>query len=477
MPAVDVDPLSFALRPPPNETPEARQFRQQREAEAKARSNKIDELLRVEREAAKRKKGAQADVKLLLLGQAESGKSTLQKQFQLLYAPETMESERASWRPVVYLNVLAAVRDILDAIDADEDPAYLSDKSSTTDSKRSQRAEVYQRQLYNLRLRLAPLLSIEESLTRSLAAAGHGLSSVSRGPLVRAGWASRSHGSNSTGDFEEEIIDDRDPYGPSTSTSSVGNKMTSEAVTAHLFFESAEHIHELWKHPVVRTMIKRRKLRLQDSKEFFLHEIGRIASPYYLPSTEDILRSRLQTLGVAEYTFPMKVGRKEVAWRLFDVGGSRGQRHAWVPFFEDANAIIFMAPISAFDQYLEEDYKVNRIDDSLQTFTSVCSNPLLKNVHLVLFLNKIDILQQKIQAGIKVRKYITSFGNRNNEYHEVSEYFTAHFHQVHRKNNADRRRALYTHLTSVIDTQATQDIISNVRDSIFRGYLQDTSLV
>jgi hypothetical protein len=185
----------------------------------------------------------------------------------------------------------------------------------------------------------------------------------------------------------------------------------------------------------------------------------------------------VQTLGVAEHTFPISVGRKTVTWRLFDVGGSRGQRHAWVPFFEDANAIIFLAPISAFDQYLEEDYKVNRIDDSLQTFTSICSNPLLKNVHLVLFLNKIDILAQKLKAGIKVRKYITSFGDRSNEFHEVSEYFRAHFHQAHRKNNADARRALYTHMTSVVDTRATQDIITNVRDSIFRGYLKETSLV
>ena len=197
----------------------------------------------------------------------------------------------------------------------------------------------------------------------------------------------------------------------------------------------------------------------------------------YLPSTEDILRARLQTLGVAEYTFPMRVGRKEVAWRLFDVGGSRGQRHAWVPFFEDANAIIFLAPISAFDQYLEEDYKVNRIDDSLQTFTSICANPLLKKVHLVLFLNKIDILEQKLKAGIKVRKYITSFANRPNEFHEVAEYFQAHFHQVHRKSNIDQKRSLYTHLTSVVDTKTTQVIISNVRDAIFRGYLKDTSLV
>ena len=173
------------------------------------------------------------------------------------------------------------------------------------------------------------------------------------------------------------------------------------------------------------------------------------------------MRCRLQTLGVAEYNFPMNVGRKAVTWRLFDVGGSRGQRHAWVPFFDDANAIIFLAPISAFDQYLEEDYKVNRIDDSLQMFTSICSNPLLKNVHLVLFLNKIDILHQKLAAGIKVKKFITSFGNRPNEYDEVTAYFRAHFVQSHRKNNVDQRRALYTHMTSVVDTRATQSIITN----------------
>jgi guanine nucleotide-binding protein subunit alpha len=65
---LDVDPLSFALRPPSDETPEVRQFRLRREAAAKARSNTIDELLRVEREALRRKRGTHADVKLLLLG-------------------------------------------------------------------------------------------------------------------------------------------------------------------------------------------------------------------------------------------------------------------------------------------------------------------------------------------------------------------------------------------------------------------------
>lgn len=81
-------------------------------------------------------------------------------------------------------------------------------------------------------------------------------------------------------------------------------------------------------------------------------------------------------------------------------------------------------------QYLEEDGKVNRIHDSLQLFTYICANPLLKSVHLVLFLStfiffyihfsdtnadrvkfcalfcsdKTDILKAKIASGVLVKK-------------------------------------------------------------------------
>jgi hypothetical protein len=40
-------------------------------------------------------------------------------------------------------------------------------------------------------------------------------------------------------------------------------------------------------------------------------------------------------------------------------------------------------------QYLEEDPKTNRIDDSLQLFTAICSNKLLKDAQIVLLLNKV----------------------------------------------------------------------------------------
>ena len=55
-------------------------------------------------------------------------------------------------------------------------------------------------------------------------------------------------------------------------------------------------------------------------------------------------------MGVQEHVFDVNIHGKTVTWHLYDVGGARGQRHSWVPFFEDANAIIFVAPVSAFDQ-------------------------------------------------------------------------------------------------------------------------------
>ena len=90
------------------------------------------------------------------------------------------------------------------------------------------------------------------------------------------------------------------------------------------------------------------------------------------------------------------------------------------------DAIIFLVPVSAFDQvrsslvfislsltlstgfgrgshgrvllevladYNRKDARINRLDDSLQLWRSVVSNKLLANVNFVLFLNKCDLLQ------------------------------------------------------------------------------------
>jgi len=67
------DPLTLAIAPPADETPEQRYAREVAEAEARKVSDEIDEQLKREREGEKRKK---KPVKLLLLGTFLSVPST-----------------------------------------------------------------------------------------------------------------------------------------------------------------------------------------------------------------------------------------------------------------------------------------------------------------------------------------------------------------------------------------------------------------
>ena len=129
--------------PPPleeNESPTDSASRVEREKKAKAVSDEIDKMLAAEKQKRKKKKEA---VRILLLGmcssslyplvitllksasvhhgpsgQAESGKSTTLKNFQLQFAPRAFYSDAESWRTVVYLNLVRSVNCIMDIINA-----------------------------------------------------------------------------------------------------------------------------------------------------------------------------------------------------------------------------------------------------------------------------------------------------------------------------------------------------------------------
>lgn len=78
------DPLALALAPPPNETPAERWAREQREAAARRVSDQIDDQIKAEKAALKKKK---KPIRVLLLGQSESGKSTTVKSILSSFSP------------------------------------------------------------------------------------------------------------------------------------------------------------------------------------------------------------------------------------------------------------------------------------------------------------------------------------------------------------------------------------------------------
>jgi hypothetical protein len=61
------------------------------------------------------------------------------------------------------------------------------------------------------------------------------------------------------------------------------------------------------------------------ASSYFDH-IDVIASSRYLPSDQDVLRSRVKSTGITETTF--RIG--ELSYKLFDVGGQRSERKKWI---------------------------------------------------------------------------------------------------------------------------------------------------
>ncbi len=62
---------------------------------------------------------------------------------------------------------------------------------------------------------------------------------------------------------------------------------------------------------------------------------------------------------------------------------SCSQRAAWCSYFDDANAILFLAPISCFDELLAEDRRVNRLEDSFLLWKGIIQSKLLAKCIIV----------------------------------------------------------------------------------------------
>ncbi|KAG1792338.1 G-protein alpha subunit [Suillus plorans] len=451
---VQDDAWSNIFKPPPNESVEERRDRIARQQEAQRVSREIDESILESKKLFDKKKKA---IKVLLLGQAESGKSTMLRNFQLAFCPTYFHGEALIWKTIIQLNLIGSVKKLLSIV---EDELEMSGprSRSPTGSTSSSLSDHHRR----TRMRLLPLLSMETNLTRQLLPEHY---DPSRTPeiCVRAGSGWKTV-------LERVTLERRVP--PTGQRRPMTNDGRSKDDPTLVLAASKNDIISLWEDESVREVLKRRGVRLEDSPGFFLTDTARIATVDYEPTEEDIVRARLRTFGVEEHRFLQDNGSE---WYIYDVGGSRCMRPQWVPYFDDVQAIIFLAPLS-FNQVLEEDRQVNRLEDSIYLWKEVCSNPLLARANIILFLNKMDILQKTLAAGIKVATYVPSYGSTPNDVENVTKYFKEKFRAYH-KRLSPRPRTFFCHETSAIDTKATQAVLAGVRDGILRHHLEELNVI
>ena len=94
---------------------------------------------------------------------------------------------------------------------------------------------------------------------------------------------------------------------------------------------------------------------------------------------------------------------------MYDVGGQRGERRKWIQVFDGIDAILFIIAASDFDQNLREDNNKNRLHEALSVFKDICGSRFLRKAGMIVFLNKQDIFQQKLEQGRKLEKYFPEY--------------------------------------------------------------------
>lgn len=142
----------------------------------------------------------------------------------------------------------------------------------------------------------------------------------------------------------------------------------------------------------------------------YFESIDRIGVPDYIPTDQDVLRSRVKTTGITETCF--RIG--ELNYKLFDVGGQRSERKKWMHCFENVTAIVFLVAISEYDQVLVEDETMNRMQEALTLFDSICNSRWFVKTSIILFLNKIDLFKEKLPKS-PMGKYFPDYTGKNLE--------------------------------------------------------------
>ncbi|KAF3915094.1 hypothetical protein ABW21_db0209356 [Orbilia brochopaga] len=324
---------------------------------------------------------ARNEIKMLLLGAGESGKSTILKQMKLIHEGGYSRDEKESFKEIIFSNTVQSMRVILEAMETLELP--LADSRSD----------------YHVQTIFMQPAQIE------------------------------------------------------------GDALSTEVGNA---------IRALWQDAGVQECFKRsREYQLNDSAKYYFESIDRIAQPEYVPSDQDVLRSRVKTLGITETTFVIG----DLTYRMFDVGGQRSERKKWIHCFENVTTILFLVAISEYDQLLFEDETVNRMQEALTLFDSICNSRWFIKTSIILFLNKIDRFREKLPVS-PMKNYFPDFEG-GDDYGQACDYILNRFVSL----NQSETKQIYTHFTCATDTTQIRFVMAAVNDIIIQENLRNCGLI
>ena len=158
---------------------------------------------------------------------------------------------------------------------------------------------------------------------------------------------------------------------------------------------------------------------------------------------------------------------------FYDVGGQRGLRKQWVHYFDDANVVLFITSIASYSEFFtkgEDVHRSNKLVDAVRLFADIAQHKLLLKAGLVLFLNKADLLAQRLEK-IPFKHIFPNYNGPNTE--------SAVVQHVHREfsKGVPKGRSLVVHKTCCLDTKGMNIILDSIISNTFARNLESIGLL
>jgi GTPase SAR1 family protein len=418
----------------------------QEERSQLARSRQID------RELSEYKRRYNATHKIVLLGAGESGKSTFLKQMQIIHGKGFNQEDKLTFRTQIYENILKGMAGLVNGKKELRLPwrgnCYNNSSSANDDTDKMENVIKMKNVINKFTIIYKNLMDEREKESKLLKKYIHILPEQ----------------------FNQEVIN---------------------------------LVYDLWNDDSIREAFDRRRefpKYFVENIPYFIKNLDRIGQHNYLPTQSDILRCRRATTNINE----IEIEIKNVPFRFVDVGGQRTQRQKWHQCFSDVTAILFLASCSEYDEYLREDPSMNRLQESFKVFETLINYKYLSNVEFILFLNKHDLLKEKI-SKVNIKDYFNDFTGNPRSIRDVEDYLIRKFSSLKRVEklsndrnleldsiqineyeddyndnnniksdikhnnlkNQNNQQSIYSHFTTAIDTNNIKTIFEMVRLMIF----------
>jgi len=244
--------------------------------------------------------------------------------------------------------------------------------------------------------------------------------------------------------------------------SRIREEAQAETFSSDFPADAAANISRLWQDPAIQEVWRHRaKLQVPESTAYFMaNRLSDVWMVDYLPNDEDMLKLRVRTTGILQTNFVVD-GEK---FSLMDVGGQRSERRKWIQCFDSVSAVLFLCAIAEFDQVIFEDEKTNRVHEAINLFSStIANNPAFNEAVIILFLNKIDLFDEKIK-NVPLTECFPDFPGPQNNPEAAVEHVIQKFHEVWKTPEKD----LYVHLTCATDTKNCEVVFDAVKDALLK---------